>query len=217
MEKTKIKKTPFTSLSVLPGAIKTWIRNNRKEFILLALILALGAFFRLYRISEYMIFLGDEGRDAVVVRRLLVNFDPILVGPGTSIGNMYLGPLYYYMMAPALFLAGFSPVGPAVMVALFGVATIFLVWYTARIWFGKTASIVSSLLYAFSPVVIIYSRSSWNPNIMPFFAILTIFSLWKIWKEERYKWLIITGISYAFVLQSHYLALLLAPTILLFC
>src|SRR4030043_278441 len=217
MEKTKIKKTPFTSLSVLPGAIKTWIRNNKKEFIFLVLILVIGAFFRLFKISEYMTFLGDEGRDVIIVRRLLVNFDPILVGPGTSIGDMYLGPLYYYLMAPALFLAGFSPVGPAVMVALFGVATIFLVWYTARIWFGKTASIVSSLLYAFSPVVIIYSRSSWNPNIMPFFAILTIFSVWKIWKDRKFKWLLVLGVSYAVTLQSHYLALLLAPTILLFC
>jgi 4-amino-4-deoxy-L-arabinose transferase-like glycosyltransferase len=120
------------------------------------------------------------------------------------------------MMAPALLLANFSPVGPAIMVALFGVATIFFVWYVARIWFGKTASFVSSLLYAFSPVVIIYTRSSWNPNIMPFFALLTIFSVWKVWKEQKFKWLIILGASFALTLQSHYLALLLAPTIVLF-
>jgi 4-amino-4-deoxy-L-arabinose transferase-like glycosyltransferase len=215
MEKTKVK-TLSTNLLLLPEKIKTWISHNKKEFILLTLILAIGAFFRLYRISEYMTFLGDEGRDAIVVRRLLVNFDPILIGPGTSIGNMYLGPLYYYMMAPALLLANFSPVGPAVMVALLGVATIFFVWYIGRLWFGKTAAITSSLLYAFSPVVIIYSRSSWNPNIMPFFALLTIFSIWKVWKEQKFKWLIILGASFAFTLQSHYLALLLAPTIIMF-
>ncbi len=179
-------------------------------------ILCIGAFCRLYRIGEYMTFLGDEGRDAIIVRRLLVNFDPILIGPGTSIGNMYLGPLYYYLSAPFLFLAGFSPVGPSVMVALFGVFTIFLIWYIAGIWFGKRAAVVSSLLYALSPVVIIYSRSSWNPNIMPFFALLTIFSVWKAWNDNKFGWLLITGISSAFVLQSHYLGLLLLPTILIF-
>src|SRR4030042_1440574 len=135
MEKTEVKKTQFTHCRQLLEEIKTWIRNNKKEFIFLVLILAIGAFFRLYKISEYMTFLGDEGRDAIVVRRLLVNFDPILVGPGTSIGNMYLGPLYYYMMAPFLLLANFSPAGPAVHIALLGVATIFLVWYVAREWF----------------------------------------------------------------------------------
>ncbi len=193
-----------------------WINNNKKEFYILIFILCIGAFCRLYRIGEYMTFLGDEGRDAIIVRRLLVNFDPILIGPGTSIGNMYLGPLYYYLSAPFLFLAGFSPVGPSVMVALFGVFTIFLIWYIAGIWFGKRAAVVSSLLYALSPVVIIYSRSSWNPNIMPFFALLTIFSVWKAWNDNKFGWLLITGISSAFVLQSHYLGLLLLPTILIF-
>ncbi len=193
-----------------------WINTNKKEFYILLFILLIGAFFRLFKISEYMTFLGDEGRDAIIVRRLLVNLDPILIGPGTSIGNMYLGPLYYYLMAPFLFLANYSPVGPSVMVALLSVATIYLIWYMARIWFGKVASRIAALLYALSPVVIIYSRSSWNPNVMPFFALLTIISLWKVWNDNSYKWLLVTGISFAFVLQSHYLGLLLAPVILFF-
>jgi len=196
--------------------ITNWIKANRKEAFVLAVILLIGAFFRLYRIDEYMTFLGDEGRDAIVVRRLLVNFDPILVGPGTSIGDMYLGPLYYYMMAPALFLANFSPVGPAVMVALLGVATIFLTWWVAREWFGKLVALIASLFYALSPVVIYYSRSSWNPNIMPFFALLSIYSIWRVWQKHEFKWLIALGVSFAFVLQSHYLGLLLAPVFGLF-
>src|SRR3990170_4498841 len=118
MEKIALKKR-ITDYEL---RITNWIKNNRTETAILAIILIVGAYFRLYRIDEYMTFLGDEGRDALVVRRLLVNADPILVGPGTSIGNMYLGPLYYYMMAPALLLANFSPVGPAAMVALLGVA-----------------------------------------------------------------------------------------------
>ena len=196
--------------------IKNWIRQNPKEAIILGIILLVASFLRLYRISEYMTFLGDEGRDVIIVRRLLVNADPILIGPGTSIGDMYLGPLYYYMMAPALLLARFSPVGPAVQIALLGVATIFFVWYTARTWFGKRGAAVAALLYAIAPTVIIYSRSSWNPNIMPFFALLTIWGMWKVWQERKWKWLLVVGVSMAFVLQSHYLGLLLFPTIGLF-
>lgn len=196
--------------------IKNWIRQNPKEAIFLGVILLVGAFLRLYRISEYMTFLGDEGRDAIIVRRLLVYLDPILIGPGTSIGNMYLGPLYYYMMAPALALAGLSPVGPAVQIALLGVATTFFIWYIARVWFGKTAGAVSALFYALAPTVIIYSRSSWNPNIMPFFSLLTIWGIWKFWQERKFIWLPIIGISMAFALQSHYLGLLLIPVVAVF-
>jgi 4-amino-4-deoxy-L-arabinose transferase-like glycosyltransferase len=213
MEKASMKKILSTNYYLLSTNTRDWIQKNRLEFIVLVAILLIGTFMRLYRIDEYMTFLGDEGRDVIVVRRLLVDFDPILVGPGTSIGDMYLGPLYYYMMAPALLLANYSPVGPAVMIALLGVVTVFFVWYIGREWFGKIAAPISAFLYAIAPVVIIYSRSSWNPNIMPFFALLTIYSLWRIWQRRQYKWLIVTGVAMAFVLQSHYLGLLLIPTI----
>lgn len=204
------------SYHLLSAKAIEWVRQNRLEATLLAITILVGAFFRLYRIDEYMTFLGDEGRDALVVRRLLVKFDPILIGPGTSIGNMYLGPLYYYLMAPFLLLANFSPVGPAVMIALLGIATIFFVWKITREWFGKLGAFVAASLYAVSPVVITFSKSSWNPNIMPFFSLLTIYSIWKFWNESKFKWLIVTGVSMAFVLQSHYLGLLLIPVVGLF-
>ncbi|MFC1649219.1 ArnT family glycosyltransferase [Patescibacteria group bacterium] len=191
--------------------IRKWISRNRWEAFWLTLVLVVGAILRLYKIDGYMTFLGDEGRDAIIVRRLLVDFDPILIGPGTSIGNMYLGPLYYYMMAPFLLIFNFSPAGPAVGVALLGVLTIWLVWYVGRTWFGKLPALVAAFLFTISPAVITYSRSSWNPNIMPFFSLLAIYAVWKFWAKREYKWLVVTGVSIAATLQSHYLALLLVP------
>lgn len=227
-----MSKINLNDLKSFISSIKKWIAENRTEFILLLFILIVGGFLRLFRISEYMTFLGDEGRDAIIVRRFLVDGDIMLIGPGTSIGNMYLGPLYYYLMAPFLLLFNLSPVGPAVMIALLGVATIFFIWYIAREWFYKGSSLAlgalfAAFLYAISPTVIIYSRSSWNPNIMPFFALLTIYAVWNFWSpyakategqalSSGYKWLIVIGVSMAFVLQSHYLGLLLAPTIAVF-
>jgi 4-amino-4-deoxy-L-arabinose transferase-like glycosyltransferase len=194
----------------------SWIRENPTEFWILVGIIIVGAFCRLYKIDQYMTFLGDEGRDAIIVRRIFTELHPPLIGPGTSVGNMYLGPLYYYMMALPLLIAGFSPVGPAVMIAILGVATITFVWWTGRSWFNKTAGLISAGLYAISPVVIYYSRSSWNPNIMPFFALLSIYSIWKVWRENQFNWLIVLAASFAFVLQSHYLGILLIPTVLIF-
>jgi len=183
---------------------------------ILILILLIGSYLRLYKIGEYMTFLGDEGRDVIIVRNLLVKADPILIGPGTSVGGMYLGPLYYYFMAPFLFLAGFSPIGPAIGVALLSIATIYLVYLAGHDWFNKTTGLIAAGLYAIAPTVIIYSRSSWNPNIMPFFALLSVYSVWKAWKEKETAWVILTSISMAFVLQSHYLGVLLIPVILIF-
>ncbi len=193
--------------------ILIWTHEHRYEAILLGIILVVASFMRLYRIADYMTFLGDEGRDVIIVRRFLTELHPMLIGPGTSIGNMYLGPLYYYLIAPSLLLANFSPVGPAVFIALMGIATVWLVWAIARDWFGQAAGLIAAFLYAIAPVTIIYSRSSWNPNIMPFFALIAIYSMWKVWKSHQYRLIAISAVSFAACLQSHYLALLLLPTI----
>lgn len=191
--------------------IKDFIKEHKKDFLFLFVLLLIGAFLRLYKIDEYMTFLGDEGRDALLVRRFLVNGDIMLIGPGTSVGNMYLGPMYYYMIAPALLLANFSPVGPSIFVALMGVATIAFMWFVAKEWFGRAAAFIAAGLYAISPTVIVHSHSSWNPNIMPFFALLSMFFVWRVWRNHEYKWLIWLGVTTAAVLQSHYLGLILLP------
>ena len=196
--------------------IKDWIKKNPVEFWILIATLLVGAFCRLYKIDQYMTFLGDEGRDVIIVRRIFTELHPPLIGPGTSVGGMYLGPLYYYLMAIPLLIAGFSPVGPSIMVALLGTATIAFIWRVGRTWFGRLSGIIAAGLYAISPTAIIFSHSSWNPNIMPFFALLSIYSIWKVWVQKSTNWLIVLGVSVAFILQSHYLALLLIPTLSVF-
>lgn len=200
--------------------IITFAKKYPLEFWILVGILAVGAFCRLYKIGGYMTFLGDEGRDVIIVRRLLTQGHPPLIGPGTSIGNMYLGPFYYYMMAPALFLANFSPIGPAIQIAVLGIITIWILWFVFREWFptekNNFGALIAAGFYAISPTVIIYSRSSWNPNIMPFFALISIYSIWKVWKDKKYNWLLVLGFSLAAVVQSHYLGLLLLPTLFIF-
>lgn len=203
----------MAKIKIIINKILEFKTKNPKEFWVLAAILVLAVCLRFWNLSGYMTFLGDEGRDVIIVRRFLVYGDIFLIGPGTSIGNMYLGPLYYYLMAPFLWLFSYSPVGPAVMIAGLGAVTVWFVWFIAREWFGAYAAFVSALLYTIAPTIIIYSRSSWNPNIMPFFALLCIYAVWRVWQKMELRWLVGLGISYAFVLQSHYLGLLLATSL----
>lgn len=189
---------------------------KRWEIAAIVTVVLIGAFLRLYQLPQYLTFLGDEGRDAIVMRDIMLARHFPLIGPGTSVGNMYLGPLYYYLIAPSLTLSNFSPVGPAAAVAGIGLATIALLWWVGRTWYGGKISLVIAFLYAISPTVITYSRSSWNPNVMPFFSLLTVFSLWQVWSGQRWRWLVVSSVSLAFALNSHYLGLLLVPVFGLF-
>ena len=73
----------------------------RLQNIPVLIILLLALYLRLYHISEYLTFLGDEGRDVLVVKHILGG-DLTLLGPTASVGGFFLGPIYYYFMAPFL-------------------------------------------------------------------------------------------------------------------
>lgn len=178
-------------------------------------ILVLAAFLRLFRISEYMTFLGDEGRDAFIVYDIL-HGKFTLLGPTASVGGFFLGPIYYYFMAPFLWLFHFDPVGPAVMVALFGTATVYLVYRVGREFFNKQAGLIAALLFAISPLVIGYSRSSWNPNLMPFFAILSLYVLNRAVLKNRRRLFILCGVLLGVAIQLHYLATFLGVIVAAF-
>ncbi len=188
-----------------------WEFLDRRKFLVLILILSLAAFLRFYKIDQYMAFLGDEGRDALMIKRILTTWDIPLLGPATSIGNMYLGPLYYYMMSVPMVIFWLNPVAAAGMVGLIGVTTVWLIYYLGKSWFGFWAGVLSSFLYAISPVTIVYGRSSWNPNPAPFFALLSILGLYRLHKSGDFRWFILTGGALAFAAQMHYLALILIP------
>lgn len=181
--------------------------------ILLILILVLAAFLRLYRISDYMTFLGDEGRDVLVAKHILEG-DLTLLGPRASAGDFFLGPVYYYMIAPWLWLFQYDPVGPAIMVALLGVVTVWLTYLVGKRFFNEPAGLFAAALYAVSPVVITYSRSSWNPNVLPFFALLLMFIVFKAIATARpWKYFLLAGFIMGIALQLHYLALFLIAAV----
>ena len=198
--------TSFTDLFKL-----WWNLLDKKTLGVLFFILAIAFFLRIYKIDQYMSFLGDEGRDALVIKRILIEHHPPLLGPGTSIGNMYLGPLYYYMMAIPMAIFWLNPVAAAGMVAIITTAAVGLIYYLGKSWFGFWAGVLSSFLYAISPVNINYGRSSWNPNPAPFFTLLAITGLYKLHKTGDFRWFLLTGSALAFAAQMHYLALILIP------
>lgn len=194
--------------------------NLKKYFklpsILFSLILILASFMRFYRIREYILFLGDEGRDVLIVKRMIVDHIFTLLGPITSVGSMYMGPIYYYFMAPFLWAWHLDPVGPSIMVALFSLATIYLIYRLCCEFFSPYVGIIASFFYAISPLTVIYGRSSWNPNIVPFFSLLIIYCLMKVVIQHKHRWLVVAGLTLGILVQLHYVTLLMIPVVI-FC
>ncbi len=180
---------------------------QRKLFWILILLTIIGSWFRIYRLPETLQFLGDQGRDAIRVARMFKQGDLVFIGPVTSIGNMYLGPLYYYFMVPWLWLTYPSPLGPAYAVAILSIITIPLMYILGKEIVGKKAALIATICVTFSSVVITYSRFSWNPNPAPLFGLLFMWALHRAWKNHPRYWPLV-AVFFSILIQLHYIALL---------
>ena len=195
--------------------MKKYLKENKTELIFLFLLAALAAFFRFYRINELHVFTYDQARDALFIKRIIVDHKFLLIGTQSSIPGLYTGPAYYYLMAPFLWIFKLNPVGIDVATALFGVLTVIFLYYLIKI-FGKDRYVawLIALVYAVQPQIVTQSRFGWNPNTMPFFILLFLWGLSLVLRGKTSAWLIVFA-NLAILLQLHYSAICLLPILLI--
>lgn len=181
-----------------------------RQHWLFLLILVLATLVRLYHLPATMTFLEDEGRDMLIAHRMIDTLRPVLLGPQTSTGNMYLGPLYYYLITPALYLSRGNPLGPAILIALSGILTTGLMYFVAKKMFGSVSAYLSALMYALLPLAVTFTRNSWNPNLAPLVSLLAIYLAYLLISGPKKPQPLFFGLGIlaGALLQLHYLALL---------
>lgn len=188
-------------------ALTDFIKRSPIIFATLILILVLASYFRLWHLEEAFHFMGDQGRDALIVSRIFTQKDLVFVGPVMSVGNIYLGPFYYYFMLPFLFLSYPSPVGPVYAVALANIVTVLLLFVLGRKLVGDRAALLAAAMMSISVIAIVHSRFSWNPNIIPLFSMLLIASSYFALVKNPKYW-IAAAICFGLIVQLHYVTLL---------
>lgn len=182
---------------------------RKKELFFILGVVLLAIVLRFWNFRGYLTFLDDQGRDALVAKQLLVDHDITLLGPRTSVGNMYLGPLYYYAMVPFLAMTYPDPTGPAYAIAVLGVITVVAVYLIGRKIVGRRAAAIAALLCALTPSAVTLSRFSWQPNPAPFFGLLMLWWTIEAVKGKTWRWFWV-GVAFTILVQLHYVALLSA-------
>lgn len=178
---------------------------SKIKFLIISLLILLTTFTHLYGIGNTYIFQNDEGRDALIAYKMINSGKPVLLGPETSVGNMYLGPFYYYLIVPSLILSKLDPVGPAVFVAILGILTTYQIFLIGKKSYNFKVGIIAALFYALSPIMVHHSRSSWNPNVLPMFTAL----LFLLPNLKKPIWQLVFGLLTGIIFQLHYVALIL--------
>jgi 4-amino-4-deoxy-L-arabinose transferase-like glycosyltransferase len=181
------------------------LSKTKKELVLLLFVFLIAAFLRTYKVRDLTTFSADQGRDALIIKKILVDYRFTLLGPKTSISDVHLGPIYYYLLLPFFWIFKLDPIAGSIMTIIFDLGTLLLIFYFVKSFINPQSAIFALFLYSISLQVIEFSRIALNPFITPFFSILALFSLTKIFIKEKSKFFIPLYLSLAVLIQLHYL------------
>src|SRR3990170_8212873 len=111
--------------------------SYRLIYIFLFVILSLAFIIRVYRLNDLLGFYYDQGRDALVVWNLWHEGKLFLIGPVTGLPGIFLGPFYYYLIAPFYLISGGNPAIPSIFLSVLVVTSLYILYLTGKEIGGK--------------------------------------------------------------------------------
>ena len=187
-----------------------------KQFLFILLIFIISLLLRIYNLSQNMVFIGDQGWFYLSARDMLIHGQIPLVGITSSHTWLHQGPLWTYLLSIALFLFRFNPVSGGYLTALFGAITVILLYKLGSEMFSEKVGVIASLLYCFSPLVVFSDRMPFDPSLIPFFAILYFYALFKwVNGNKKYFSLIFLWLAFLYNLELATFTLVF-PLVLIF-
>lgn len=188
----------------------TFLFNHSGIVILIILTLVAGVL-RFHNITKLDFFTYDQARDAIYIKRIIIDHKLRLLGTQTSMPGMFLPPFYYYSVAPVLWLFKLNPIGIDIYSAFFGVLTVPLIFFVSNKIFGKPAGIFSALLVCVSPLMVELTRRAWNPNSLPFFILISFYFLYRYLMKKKFIDYLLSFAFYGYCLSLHFSAWTLLP------
>jgi len=177
-------------------------RVLNKNYLPLILIIFFAALLRFYQLENLAPFLGDQGRDLLEIYLSLKNNQIPLAGP-LSNQDVHGGPIYYYLLIPSLLIGNFNPLYPTIFLTFFSLGSIFLLYQLTKSLWSNSTAILISLIFAASSQEITRSQGIWNPSPIPFFALLSFWSIYQIQIKRKKIWFLILGASLGIVAQLY--------------
>jgi GT2 family glycosyltransferase len=177
--------------------VEAFLKIN-KNSLFIFLILLLAIFLRIFNLSQGMVFIGDQGWFYLSARDLLEYGKIPLVGITSSHTWLHQGPLWTYLLSISLFIFKFDPIAGAFVSIMFGLFSTFLIYKIAEVLFSRKVGLISSLLYACSPLIVFSDRTPYHTSPIPFFVLVYYYALSK-WISNDKKYFLISIIFIVFL------------------
>lgn len=179
------------------------------SLLLVAAIIALGAFLRVYHIRTLSTFRGDQaielaGSAAILKGRLM------LTGIKTSNSGMRNGALMYYVVAPFLLLFRYDPVAGGVAQTMLSLLTIPVVYAVGMRFGSGRIGMFAAFLTAASALLVRFSRQNMLAFSPLVFAALSLYLMVSLSTHFKRKTVLFLGTVIGVMLQIHYSSIAVA-------
>ncbi len=123
--------------------------------------------------------------------------------PLTGINGFY-GPFYWYLIAALFHWFGVSLFIPRLTTTVFGALLVSVTYALGRVVWNRTTGVWAAGLALTSPALVIYtSHYGWSNSLTPFFAILTLLTLFSGLTRQMGWLVVLSGAFAALTLHTH--------------
>jgi len=180
---------------------------ERFDILPFFIILLFSLIFRVTNLN-LIEFKTDEAVNLILASKFLPG------GTVSSIGILN-PPLFNYLLSP-LTLITLDPKVFSFFIALINSLAIAFFYLIVRKYYGNIIAFTASVLFAFSPWAILYSRKIWTQDLLIPFFILMFYSFHKIVKDKKKHFWALFIFSSFFLIQLHQISIIFILLVFLF-
>ena len=182
----------------------------KKRSIFIILILILGLLLRIFRFSDTLQLDADQAMAYILADRIINQKHFLMVGPIISVENVnILAPTYYYLIAFLYFIFR-NELSISLIFLFINLLGIYLIYLTSKQIVNTKSSLLGALFFSLSSTMVNYSRNIWEPHLIPFFVILSIFLLILAYKSNNTIYLFLSVFTF-YISLMYISSLLLLP------
>lgn len=157
----------------------------------------------------------DNSRDMNKIYKLFTYGELIWRGPVFSVVWGFLSPIYYYILAPFYWITNYHPLTPGSFSLFVNFITLLILYYVVKNIYNYKTALIVSVIYGFSFIIIKEGAYGLNPNLVPPFTVLFIYSLYKILISKKPLYLILLAFCSSMLISFHPGGVFALPSLLI--
>ena len=175
-------------------------KNFNVEYLLISVILLLGTFLRLFHLCVESFWL-DETYTATLIQQ---SANSIITITASDVHP----PLFYLLLHFFSMIFGTTEFSMRLPSAIFGIASLFIMWKVGKLLFSKNLALLSTFFLAISPLHIQYSQEARANSLLLLSVLASYYFLFLLQNEKKTKHAILYFIATSLTIWTHNLGII---------